>query len=214
LARSDGVSPERARELAAAADAAGCRVVARRELRDGEHTWPVLELECGTNANAIRFLDGVATLDAGDPTVRDLALRLRSVHGGELETAKAIQAFIRSAVRFVREARETFQHTLYTLRRRAGDCDDHSRAVVALARAAGLRASALGVPNSRGQIGHVAPMITADGKKWWAETTVDAHFGEHPRAAARRLGITSRPDIWSERRAAVHSAPPATSTTR
>jgi transglutaminase-like putative cysteine protease len=206
--RSSPLPTTRARELAQAAHAAGCRVLAHRELRDGSHSWPVVELECGDNANAIRFLDRAATLDAGDTLVRDLALRMRGVHGGELATAKAIQAFVRSAVRFVREARETFQHTLYTLRRRAGDCDDHARAVAALARAAGLRAHVVGVPNARGQVGHVAPMIAAAGKKWWAETTVDARFGEHPRAAARRLGITSRPDIWSERRAAMPGASP------
>ena len=195
-------------ELAAAARKAGCRVLARGIHHDGARTWPVLELDCGDNACAIRFLNIASTLDAGNVDVRALALQLRQTHGEALAFAQAVQELVRATARFIREARETFQHTLYTLTHRAGDCDDHARAVVALARAGGLRAVVRGVRNHRGAVAHVAPMIS-DGRGWhWAETTVDARFGEHPRAAARRLGVgQDRPDIWAERRRPKARAP-------
>jgi hypothetical protein len=69
--------------------------------------------------------------------------------------------------------------------------------VAALAMAGGLKAGVVGVPNSQGAVGHVAPVIH-DGSGWhWAETTVDAAFGEHPRAAAKRLGLQHRRDVLS-----------------
>jgi transglutaminase-like putative cysteine protease len=189
-------------ELAASAVRAGCRVLARTTLDDGSVTWPVLELDCGDNAHAIRFLNEAAAHDTSMAEVRDLSLRIRDAHPDARAFLEAVQAFVKAAVRFVREARETFQHTLYTLRRRAGDCDDHARAVAALALAGGETARIVGVPNAHGKVGHVATAVFVDGRWCWAETTIDARFGEHPRAAARRLGIGhARPDIWSDRRA-------------
>ena len=61
--------------------------------------------------------------------------------------------------------------------------------------AAGGKARIVGVPNSRGRVAHVAPQAFHDGAWHWAETTVDAAFGEHPRIAARRLGLNRRPDV-------------------
>ena len=181
-------------ELAEAAAGAGCRVLARSTFRDSESVWPVLELECGDNSHAIGFLNAAAMHDTTAPEVRDIALRLRRAHPDTLGHLKAVHAFVQAAVRFVREARETFQHTLYTLRRRGGDCDDHARAVAALAIAGGAKARVVGVPNAKGKVGHVAAQLF-DGKRWWwSETTVAARFGEHPRAAAQRLGLV-RPDI-------------------
>ncbi len=122
-------------ELARAAESAGCRVLARGVHNDGGASWPVLELECADNAQAIDFLNRAASLDAGHPDLRALALWIRRAHGAPLDYAQAVQAFVKAVVRFVREVRETFQHALYTLKHRAGDCDVHARAVVALARA-------------------------------------------------------------------------------
>ncbi|MFZ8278391.1 hypothetical protein ACO1KY_14770, partial [Staphylococcus aureus] len=58
--------------------------------------------------------------------------------------------------------------------------------------------------NAQGSIAHVAPIVVDADKRWrWAETTVDARFGEHPREATKRLGLgRERPDVWSERREA------------
>ncbi len=206
--KADAATALAAGDLKSAAEGAGCRVVSATTMTDGARTWPVLTLECGDNAGAIRFLNRAAELDAGDPTVRDLALRLHAAHPNDF--APAVQAFVQRSVRFLREARETFQHALYTLSHAGGDCDDHARTVVALLRAVGERAQIVGVPNSRGQIVHVAPIVW-DGKGWkWVETTVRAAFGEHPRAAAKRLGLLgTRTDLndWHTRR---KGAPDAT----
>lgn len=194
-------------ELAACAEHAGCKVLARSTLDDGATKWPVLQLECGDNRHAIRFLNEAAGHDTMTPEVRELALQLRRAHPDAHGFLTAVQAFVKVAVHFVREARETFQHALYTIRRRAGDCDDHARAVAALALAGGEKARIVGVANTSGKVGHVAPVVF-DGGRWrWSETTIDAFFGEHPRAAARRLGIGHRSDIWSERRGGVNLAP-------
>ena len=183
-------------DLAEAATAAGCQVLARRTFRDGQDRWPVLELACADNAGAICFLNEAAALDTTRPEVRDLALRLRAAHPRPVDYLKGVHAFVHASVRFVREARETFQHTLYTLKRRAGDCDDHARAVAALALAGGAKARIVGVPNAKGHVSHVAPQVHDGARWWWAETTVAAHFGEHPRAAAKRLGLVkTRTDI-------------------
>ena len=184
------------RELVKAAHDSACRVISRSVFNDGAREWPILQLECGDNGRAIAFLNEAASLDASAPEIRDLALRLRDAHPEVLGFLHAVHAFVQAAVRFVREERETFQHALYTLKRRAGDCDDHARAVVALARAGGAKARVVGVAGTRGKVGHVAPQVNDGARWWWAETTVPARFGEHPRAAATRLGlIHTRPDL-------------------
>ncbi len=186
-------------DLADAATRSGCRVLARGVFNDGGRDWPVLEMDCPDNATAIRFLNAAAGLDTAHPEVRDLALRLRGAHPEPLAFLQSVHAFVKASVRFIRERRETFQHALYTLKRRAGDCDDHARAVAALAMAGGARARIVGVANAKGKVGHVAALLF-DGAQWrWAETTVDAAFGEAPRTAAKRLGVL-RPDIWEHRR--------------
>ena len=180
-----------ARSLAAAAECAGCRVLARSKLDMGDgSSMPVLKLECGDNVTAIRFLNRAAINDTSDPEVRDLALRLLAAYPDHLP--QAVHAFVKLCVRFVREKHETFQHAKYTLRRRAGDCDDHARCVVALILAAGGKARIVGVPNSKGKVAHVAPQAFDDDAWRWAETTVDAKYDEHPRIAARRLGLHRR----------------------
>jgi transglutaminase-like putative cysteine protease len=182
------------RELARVADSTGCRVLTRSRLDMGDgSSLPVLELECGDNRTAIRFLNAAAHKDTGDPEVRDLALRLLAAHPDELP--QAVHLFVKLCVRFVREKTETFQHTSYTLRRRGGDCDDHARCVAALVLAGGGNARIVGVPNSKGRVAHVAPQAVHNGAWHWAETTVDAAFGEHPRLAARRLGLRQRSDM-------------------
>jgi hypothetical protein len=179
-------------ELAQVATRAGCRVLARSRLEMGDGTTvPVLELECGDNARAIAFLNAAADHDTGDADVRDLALRILQAHPGDRFPA-AVHTFVKLVLRFVRERRETFQHTKYTLRRGAGDCDDHARCVTALVRAGGGKAQIVGVRNARGEVSHVAPLVWDRGGWRWAETTVNASYGEHPHAAAKRLGVTKQ----------------------
>jgi hypothetical protein len=187
------------------AEEVGCRVLDEGTMEILGTRWPFASLECGTNERAIRLLNLLAARDATHPRVRAVGQELRAAYPHASALAAAVQRFVKVSVAFVREVRETFQHTLLTLHRRAGDCDDQARAVVAIALAAGLDARVVGVPNRDGKVGHVAPLVF-DGARWlWAETTVDAQLGEHPRAATQRLRV-NRADIWAERRAS--AAPP------
>lgn len=184
-------------DLRALAGQCACRVVRSSRLEADGRTYPVLTIECASNEQAVRFLDGAAGLDACDHDVRHLALTLRRAHAASVrEHAIGIQEFVKASVPFVRERQETFQHTLYTLHMRAGDCDDAARCVAALALASGLSARVVGLRNKSGAISHVTAQILDDGQWRWAETTVDAFYGEHPRDAAKRLGVGSvRKDV-------------------
>ena len=62
---------------------------------------PVLELECGDNVNAIRFLNRAAVNDMSDPEVRDLALRLLAAYPDHLP--QAVHAFVKPARALRRE---------------------------------------------------------------------------------------------------------------
>jgi hypothetical protein len=181
------------------AEEAGCQVKGEGTMEILGHKWPFASLECGNNERAIRLLNLLAARDATHPRVRALGQELRAAYVSTGALLAAVQRFVKVSVALVREMRETFQHTLLTLHRRAGDCDDHARTVAAIALAAGIEARVVGVPNRDGKVGHVAPLLF-DGARWlWAETTVDAQLGEHPRAATQRLRVV-RADIWADRR--------------
>lgn len=135
--------------------------------------------------------------DAGDPDVRDLALRLRAaaMHDPPV-IARMIHGWVQAAVRYVPETRETFARARYTAHMGAGDCDDHAALVAALARAAGLRVAIVAMPSDVEPRHVVAQLDAGDGAGWqWAETTIAAAFGEHPTAALRRLRATDRADL-------------------
>jgi transglutaminase-like putative cysteine protease len=182
------------RTLRAIAEAHGCRVLSASEVTVDGRTYPVLELDCGTNERAVAFLGSAARLyNAHDPEIRMLALTIARAHPAAI--GRAIHAFVKVGVRFVREKRETFQHARLTLRMRAGDCDDHARCVAALATAAGLKARIEPVRNTRGAISHVCAQLFEGGAWRWAETTIDAEYGEAPRDAAKRLRVQNRADV-------------------
>jgi transglutaminase-like putative cysteine protease len=141
----------------------------------------------------VRFLAILAEWDARRPKVIELARDIAAkTPGGPEEVARAIHAWLLANVRFFPEPRELFRSTERTIEDGIGDCDDASRALLALYRAAGLRAglATLGAPPT-----HVAVAVQL-GRRWlWAEPTVPgAQLGEHPRAAVRRT-LQSRPDL-------------------
>jgi hypothetical protein len=188
----DQVSAE---ELAGAAARAGC--VVSYYLGGSGLSAKVVPRDGGWG-NA-RLLRELSALDATKPAVRAAAACLRegtdrSPQGDEIY-ARRVQAFIKRMVRFAREEGEIFQSSQYTMRVGYGDCDDHARLAVALLVAGGVRAS-LGLLHAEGKDPqHVAAVADIPGKApVWLETTCDADFGEHPVAAATRLGIL-RSDI-------------------
>lgn len=181
----------------------GCAVRRAPNVTMGGEDFGALAIEARDNAHAIELLNALASDDAQhDPTVHDLAWRFvrwvdtRAVdhQHRDLHLARKIHAFVRTSVRFQPEPTETFRGAALTLKLGAGDCDDHALVVAALARAAGLSATIVGVPNAEGEIAHVATKITVDGVPRWAETTIAAAFGEAPATAAVRLGLV-RKDI-------------------
>ena len=149
---------------------------------------------------AARLLFELAQDDAADPWVRTWALSIVDhvvqamglPPGPQLPPevadaiAVAIQQSVQQAIRFVHEPKETFQGARVTMALGYGDCDDHARLVYALARAAGLPATICFFEKDGQPVHVVAKIGTTEGLAW-AETTLDADFGEHPLEAYDRL---------------------------
>jgi Transglutaminase-like superfamily len=152
-----------------------------------------------------KLLEG---LTLSDPTSDPLPESLVDEVGPQLwgaEGPETAHAFVQARVRFEPEEEETFQTPTATFTRGAGDCDDSSRALLALAAVAGIPGRYVYFLQD-GQPAHVVAQLwdgpvpegelPADSPSWqWAETTIDADFGEHPFAAYARLGKGPRPDL-------------------
>ncbi len=191
---------------AAIAQRLGCRVERGEEVTVGGVVRATVRIETRSNDQVIVLLNAYATDDAqNDPTVQQLAAEWRSFAAripratpAERETmlARRIHRYVRDSVNFQREPSEVHRSSSVTLALGAGDCDDQSALVMALALASGLRSRIHGLRNRRGEITHACATIWIDGSETWAETTVDAYLGEHPFDAAVRLGLAkSRADI-------------------
>ena len=90
-------------------------------------------------------------------------------------------------VKFVHEPVETFQSARVTMQTGAGDCDDHARLLYALAVAGNLPAKLVFFEQDDQPVHVVAQLEDADGTWQWAETTIDAAYGEEPHDALARL---------------------------
>lgn len=152
---------------------------------------------------AARMLAEGAEDDVSDPVVRDWALAILDAVRADLGAsgptvtpeladafAAAIVANVQASIAFVHERKETFQSARMTMKRGAGDCDDHARLVYALAGAGGLPVGLvfLTVPEDGVDVpAHVVATIETSAGPTWAETTIAACFGEHPLDALDRL---------------------------
>lgn len=188
MAEDFGPNPE---ELRAIAKGTGCRVARTRRAHDGAH---VYELACDSHAGKVQLLAALASYDAADGRVRRIAEQVAG-RGNALAQLRRLLAFVQRSVRFQWEPVETFQHTLRTLELGYGDCDDSARAVGALAASIGYRVGLGTLSDPQGYPVHVAAMVEIGGTWLWLETTMAAYLGEHPLAAARRLGVQTRPDL-------------------
>jgi hypothetical protein len=187
-------------DLQATAARTGCRLVRTRT--DGRGNL-VGEFECpdvdeGKPLATAIMLEGLtdedSRVDVFDPAILEAAARAPS-------PAAFLHAFVQSAVEFTPEDVETFQTPSVTLATGKGDCDDSARALVALARAIGVKGR-LVFFLQEGQPAHVAAQLqdaaapsnmsggmSGAAPPWrWAETTIAARFGEHPFQALERLG--------------------------
>lgn len=169
-------------DLAWAAHGTGCTFSGEREA----HYWIG---ECEDNAAAVRLLDRLAWVDSARPDVRALAAELVAGAADELGAARRIHAAVQRFVTYVDESVETFRSPEETLEL-GGDCDDSARLCAALARAAGVRAELVYLPQSFATDDHVVTRLAGH----WAEATIGARFGEDPYVAAKRLG-TQRRDL-------------------
>jgi hypothetical protein len=150
--------------------------------------------------DAARFLHERAEEDAADPVVRAYALAIVAAVARELgesgpmmsarlrdAVARALWKNVQTFVRFIEEPKETFQTARVTLMLGSGDCDDHALLLFALARAAGVPVQMLFLDEDDQPVHVVDRMADSDGSWQWAETTVDAAYGEEPLAAVARL---------------------------
>jgi Transglutaminase-like superfamily len=106
-----------------------------------------------------------------------------------------LHAWVKANVRFEHEETETFQSALATIEDGYGDCDDSERVMVVIARECGWPARFVYFCQD-GQPAHVSVQVCdpappgGGGPMWvWAETTIEARYGEDPIVAAQRLGI-------------------------
>ena len=156
----------------------------------------MVDFDFRSNEDAIAALNDFANDDAVyGQEVRALARVLAPRYGvGELY-ARAIHAYVRDEIRFMLEDAQNFRSSDVTLIMRQGNCVNTARLVAALALAGGVPARIVAVPDADGEISHCAAQVFVGGAWQWAEGTVDARFGEEPRAAARRLGLDGRDDL-------------------
>jgi hypothetical protein len=185
--RDWGPSPD---ELLKIARASGCVVELSRTLGDGTIAH---EVKCPSHQAKVKLLASLAEYDSKHPELIRLAEKLSALGDGEpWKIAQIVHAFVRDGVKHLPEPREKFQPTMRTLALGIGDCDDTARAVMALLRASGIKAGmlTLGDPPT-----HVAAGVQLGGAWHWLDASLAALPGEHPLAAAKRLGLKVRPDL-------------------
>ena len=160
---------------------------------------------------AADLLFDLAEEDAGDPIVRAWSLEILAATAAELGLragptvgpalrdayARALHANVQDQIKFVHEPVETFQSARVTMQTGAGDCDDHARLLYALAVAGNLPAKLVFFESDDQPIHVVAQLQDSDGSWQWAETTIDADYGEEPHAALARLDLGSDADPFS-----------------
>lgn len=167
---------------------------------------------------AARLLYILSEEDAGDPVVRawalailaDAADALGEDVGPTVSPAlhdaynRSVHEHVKRTIKFVHEEIETFQAARVTMQTRAGDCDDHARLVYALVVALTFPAVLVffeepdgsPLPTVLWMVGEstqpvhvVCKLQDSDGTWQWAETTIDADYGEEPHDAIERLEL-------------------------
>ena len=158
---------------------------------------------------AARLLCILAEEDADDPEVRAWAETMwteaAAAMGLDVRDPMVLDAFlevvhanVQQWIAFVPEEGERFQSARTTMIQGEGDCDCQARLVHALARSMGAGSEIRFFEDKREPVHAAAALETSSDGYQWAETTIDADFGEHPQDAYRRLGLdqqNARPDI-------------------
>lgn len=190
-------------ELLAKLKELGCEI--RETARGGQC------VDCPSHEAKVKLLDALAWIDCRyDPRVRQCAVSVaqgaatdRRHRVDNLDLAKRLHAYVCEHVRYLGEGAETFQSTSQTLLSGVGDCDDGSRALLALARSVAIPARLVVYDKTQGPDlapSHATVQLSPDGKTWYyAETSLGpaCQFGEEPLAAAKRLKA-GRSDITGQ----------------
>lgn len=144
----------------------------------------------------VALLETLADEDARAPWLRALAARLPAA---PVPYLAAVLAAAQGLPRVPDPPGEWFQTAAYTVRW-GGDCDDLVELVVALARARGLRARVVYLPQPDAPQDHwtaqfsLSPAGAPDDAAvwdWWDPFVPGARLAEHPYVAAARAGLLS-----------------------
>jgi len=141
--------------------------------------------QAGTDATLKRIVQ-VSQRALYRPELRLLALEI--LKQGNLSSrdkigaSEALYGFVKSRIRFVNDPLgvETVQEPAVTLRLGAGDCDDHSALMAALARAIGVPARFVVIGADPEHFRHIYPELNIAGKWLSADTTSPRPFGKAP----------------------------------
>lgn len=141
--------------------------------------------QAGTDQTVKRLSDLVQeSLNQGK--IRLLALKILDTahvrNRDSLAAAKAIYRYVHNKVRYVPDpvGLETIQQPEITLGLKAGDCDDHSALVGALAHSLGMPARFRVIGHDPENFCHIYPELLVNGKWVAADTTNPAGFGKRP----------------------------------
>lgn len=140
------------------------------------------EGERGTD-ETVRAMVGAVERSLRAPDLRLLALRIIQAAGvpdrNPVGQARAIFDWITNNIHYVKDALgvEVVQQPEVTVKLRAGDCDDHTTLVAALARSIGLPVRIKTIGSTKDTFRHVFPEVFT-GREWLpVDTTAQRPFG-------------------------------------
>jgi transglutaminase-like putative cysteine protease len=154
---------------------------------EGGETWPeYFVVTPGGNEGALVILNALARHDARTSRrVQAIAQAAGAGHFPPRRVATEIQRLVQRSVNDVDDPFQVFRPSDLTLLRRAGNCVNSARVVMASALAAGLPARCVPVYIG-GELRHTCAQVRIDGVWTWAEATITANLGEPPLAAVAR----------------------------
>ncbi len=157
--------------------------------------------ERGTDQTVQKIAD-LANAALRRAPIRILALSVIRRSGSNIVArAHAIFDWVKSNIAYVPDpiGVETVQDPEITLQLQAGDCDDHSGLVVALAAAVGIPGRFRVVGDSRDRFRHIFPELFVNGQWTAADTTQPGSFGTPPGTgrfhATKIYSLTGAPNM-------------------
>lgn len=183
-----GPTSERIAELARLC---GGRVLRDRPMASGERTQTVAFT---THADKVLFFAALAAEHSRDPDIIALSRSIVACTQDKSEGGRilALHRFVTDEIQHIGESIETVPNARQVAIDGCGDCDCTAVLLMALLLAIGHTACLMPLGNPPR---HVCAGVAYQGNWHPLETTFNALPGEHPLAAAARLGITARKDL-------------------